>query len=260
VNRNRQYNKSQYAWQRGWKPARPSHNYFFAGIFIVIIISLVIIGLTLIISNIQHLVAMLVAAMLMLGAVMCWLIIAFIGWRWLRDRTGYMSVQRQQSPRYTTNSASREPKQLIQPIVNTVPPIYSSFQTNQGPKIPSASLSPAQFEQEVAWVFGHRFGLRSEVVGKANDGGIDVKLYDSAGTLVGIIQAKRYDEHKALNPGFLRELDSCKRRMGVANAYLVTTARFSVAVCQQSQEMGINLVDGQLFESWRQSAYTGNSY
>ena len=93
------------------------------------------------------------------------------------------------------------------------------------------------------------------MVGRSKDGGIDVKLYDSGGTLVGIIQAKHYKEKKALSPSFLRELDSCKQRMGVERAYIVTTAHFSPAFRQQAQKMQIDLVDGAMFEEWRNRAY-----
>jgi len=49
---------------------------------------------------------------------------------------------------------------------------------------------------EVAWVFGTLFKLRAEVVGRLRDGGVDVKLLDRHGALVGIIQAKHYNEKK----------------------------------------------------------------
>ncbi len=177
-----------------------------------------------------------------IGSVAYWGIMSVVVWRWskARERRGRTSADALQTAQVMPDQA---PKRIPSTIAR------------QGKHIPAVTLSSAEFEQEVAWVFGTLFKLQAEVVGRANDGGIDVKLYDSGGTLVGIIQAKRYDEKKTLNPSFLRELDSCKRRMGVAHAYLVTTARFSADLRRQAEEMHIDLVDGSTFEEWRQQAY-----
>lgn len=118
----------------------------------------------------------------------------------------------------------------------------------------AVNLSPSDFEEEVAWVFARLFSLKPQRVGGKGDGGIDINLYNDRGTLVGIVQAKRYGANKTLNPSFLRELDSCKRRLGVRRAFLVTTAQFSAETRQQAKNMGIDLVDGRLFEEWRAKA------
>jgi hypothetical protein len=128
-------------------------------------------------------------------------------------------------------------------------------QQQKGQLVPAARLTPTQFEREVAWVFSQLMPVKPQLVGGAGDGGIDIKLYADTGTLVGIVQAKRFNERQALNPSFLRDLDSCKRRLGVRRAFLVTTARYSPAVCEQAKEMGIDLVDGPLFEKWRKQAH-----
>jgi restriction endonuclease Mrr len=116
------------------------------------------------------------------------------------------------------------------------------------------NLSPSDFEKEVGWVFARLFPVKPQLVGGIGDGGIDLNLYDTSGTLVGIVQAKRYGANKTLKPSFLRELDSCKRRLGVRRAFLVTTAQFSAETRQQAKDMGIDLVDGKLFEEWRAKA------
>jgi len=179
-----------------------------------------------------------------IDAILYWMIISLVAWRRLKvpDR-----------PVRTAPHALSTARVI--PDDHLGKGAFTTARRAAPPLTPSIALSPAEFEQEVAWVFGKLSGLQAEVVGKSNDGGIDVKVYDATGTLVAIMQAKRYTEQKALNPGFLRELDSCKRRMGVPRAYLVTTARFSDEVLQQAQEMHIDLVDGQLFEDWRQKAY-----
>ena len=211
---------------------------------------LVAFGFTLIFNNIQHLAIIVLVGLLTLGAIGCWLIIGFLGWRWFRNQNQHPTAPGYMPQQIPTNSP-------VAPLIN-VAPVRANWQvppSYQAQLVPAVNLTPAEFEQEVAWVLGHRFGLQAEVIGKTNDGGIDVNLYDAAGVRVAIVQAKRYDTSKALNPGFLRELDSCKRRMNVPNAYLVTTAHFSLSVSQQAQQMGIYLIDGQLFESWRQSVY-----
>jgi len=179
-----------------------------------------------------------------IGAVIYWLLVGIFALRWLKGQRTYK--ERLENNHTAMRAAS--------PRLNEIT-VVSPTVSGQRSLISAISLSPSQFEQEVAWIFSKRFHLQAEVVGKSNDGGIDVKLYDAGASLVAIIQAKRYDENKTLNPGFLRELDSCKRRMGVPRAYLVTTARFSADVRQQAEEMHIDLVDGRLFHEWRQQAH-----
>lgn len=117
--------------------------------------------------------------------------------------------------------------------------------------IPSAELSPADFEREVGWVFCNLYQLRAVICAGSGDGGIDVKLLDNDSHLVGIIQAKRYAPDKALSPAYLRDLYGVKCATGVSRAWLVTTARFSNEVRLQAHHLGIELVDGQRFESLR---------
>lgn len=42
--------------------------------------------------------------------------------------------------------------------------------------MPGTKLSPKEFELEIAWVFKTLYNVRTEVVGGAGDGGIDVKV------------------------------------------------------------------------------------
>lgn len=209
----------------------------------VLVLALATIRLPEPLPDVRNLGTMAVIGLVVIGAVIYWLAVGVAVWRWFkaRERRTRVSVKALNTARVVLNE---KPKFVA-----------STIARKQSPRMSAVMLSPHEFEQEVAWVFSRLFGLKAEVVGKSNDGGIDVKLYDATGTLVAIIQAKRYDENKALNPGFLRELDSCKRRLGVPRAYLVTTARFSADVRQQAQEMHIDLVDGRLFEEWRQNAY-----
>lgn len=241
-----------YKWRRGFKRVRRYQKILILlGTAVLLLVGVSVLGLTLFfvafrsapvdLSNVGTIGLISVVGV---GAVIYWLIVGVVAWRYLKSQSvqGIMS-----------KSAIAVP-QPVAPHLNQ-PTVVTPAMGGRPTFTPAVLLSPSQFEQEVARVFGRRFGLQAEVVGKSNDGGIDVKLYDAHGTLVAIIQAKRYDEKKTLNPGFLRELDSCKRRMGVPRAYLVTTARFSADVRQQAQEMHIDLVDGRLFEEWRQAIH-----
>ena len=232
----------RYAGRHSWKTARHRRfNIIPIAVTFIGVIGIAAVALLLILSNVRQFAVVVLVTGLGVGAIACWVIIGFVGWRWFKGRSTFSN---------RVSAPSLNTAQAVEPSSPGRPRL-----AEPNGLLPAASLTPAQFEQEVAWVFSNWFGLRAEVVGKSNDGGIDVKLFDAGGTLVSIIQAKRYHEDAALNPGFLRELDSVKRRMGVANAYLVTTARFSEGVKLQAQQMQIYLVDGQLFEEWREKVY-----
>jgi HJR/Mrr/RecB family endonuclease len=114
------------------------------------------------------------------------------------------------------------------------------------------SITPRDFEHEVAWVFGTLFALQAEVVGAAGDGGIDINLYDRSGMRVAIVQAKKYS--RTVPPSALRDLDSCRRRTGVRRAFLVTTGKFSKATHQAALGMKIDLVDGEKYAVLKKQA------
>ncbi len=244
-----------YSWQRSWKRIKHQRNKFIlAGTAIIVLIGLGVFVLALVLASVQlpkplpdlrNVGRIAVIGLVGISAVIYWTLLGVVVWRWFK-------TQPRQSIGTEKTLSTARPLYREQPKLMTLPlaqPVR---------RVPAVTLSPAEFEQEVAFVLGTLFGLHAEVVGKANDGGIDVKLYDPTQTLVAIIQAKRYDKDKTLNPSFLRELDSCKRRMGVPRAYLVTTARFSSDVRQQAQDWHIDLIDGSLFEEWRQKAYASS--
>ena len=234
----------RYVGRQSWKTTRRRRfNLIPIVVTFIGVMAVAAFALILILSNVRQFAVVVLVAGLGLGAIACWVIVGYVGWRWFRMRT------------VDNNRVSVQSLNAALPVAGVESKAAGPGVGQPNGLIPAASLTPAQFEEEVAWVLGNWFGLRAEVVGRSNDGGIDVKLYDTGGTLISIIQAKRYHENAALNPSFLRDLDSVKRRMGVANAYLVTTARFSEAVQQQAEEMHIYLVDGQLLESWRQKVY-----
>lgn len=106
-----------------------------------------------------------------------------------------------------------------------------------------SSLSPTQFEYLVAELIEAK-GFHPRVVGGRGDGGVDIEVYGQQGTLIGIVQCKRYDPNKALPPTFVRELAAVRYRTGVKKAYLATSTYFSEQTHYEAAQLGIELVSG----------------
>jgi hypothetical protein len=105
------------------------------------------------------------------------------------------------------------------------------------------AFSAKAFEDEVAEIITFLSGFKAEVVGKAGDGGVDIRIY-KGNRFIGIAQCKYSDPVKTLPPRYIRELYAVKQRVQVEKAYLVTTARFSVQSVSEAQAFGIDLIDG----------------
>ncbi len=127
-----------------------------------------------------------------------------------------------------------------------------------GKSIPPAhELSPEELENEIAWILQtlSKTG-RAELTGGQGDEGIDIKLFDQAGMLKTIVQVKRLRPDAYCKPTHLRDLDSCRRRLGVSKALLATTGRFSQKTTEDAATWNINLWDGAKIEEYRKKAYT----
>lgn len=116
-----------------------------------------------------------------------------------------------------------------------------------------STLSYADFEHEVARLFNVLTPYKAIVMGGAGDKGIDLQLLKD-GQLVGIVQCKKYDPSRMLQPGFIRELHSCKIDYNVDRAYLVTTAHFSNQSRREAERKGIILIDGDRLNEIRLKA------
>lgn len=118
-------------------------------------------------------------------------------------------------------------------------------------------LTPAEFEQEVAWVVGtYTKGATTEVVGGSGDGGIDINVYNDSHKLVGVVQVKhRTNPNEAIEPKEVQAMDSIKQRMELEHAWVVTNARFSGSTMDLGKRYGILLIDGVHFEKARRKAY-----
>jgi hypothetical protein len=114
------------------------------------------------------------------------------------------------------------------------------------------TLSPSDFEHEVARIIQAKTGLRAVVCGGKGDGGVDVRVYRGE-QVIGIVQCKRYDPVKTLPPSFVRELVTVRDEEGVAIAYLVTTGRFSTETREFANRRNIRLMDGNELEASRRN-------
>lgn len=122
---------------------------------------------------------------------------------------------------------------------------------------PAHELTPEQLENEIAWTLETVSpNLRAELTGGIGDDGIDAKLYDQSGMLRIIVQVKRLRPDTYCKPTHLRDLDSCRRRLGVAKALLATSGKFSRKTQSQAQEWKITLWDGEMIERRREEAYS----
>lgn len=130
--------------------------------------------------------------------------------------------------------------------------IDSTFTFNEmTPTIGQRNRHASEFEYEVASLINETTGKRTTVVGGAGDGGVDIKVHDQQGRLVGIVQCKKFAPHKVVSPGYLRELNTVKHQHQVNTAYLVTTGRFSNDSQKLAQQLGIRLIDGQALAEMR---------
>lgn len=118
---------------------------------------------------------------------------------------------------------------------------------------PLDELSPTQFEREIAWLFNTITPTKALVVGGAGDGGVDIELHQN-GKLVGIVQCKRYDPTRMLQPDHVRAFYATKTQRGVNRAYLVTTARVSKATINEAKKLGIQVMDGNELNTHYQKA------
>lgn len=101
-----------------------------------------------------------------------------------------------------------------------------------------------KFEHDVAALIQQLTKKRTEVVGGAGDGGIDIKVFGEKRRLVGIVQCKHYSPDKVIPPAHIRDLNTVKHSNHVNIAYLVTTGRFSDKSHKLAKQLGVRLIDG----------------
>ena len=105
------------------------------------------------------------------------------------------------------------------------------------------ALSPAEFEDYVAYRIFERQGYQVHNTPNSKDGGIDIIITDSAGQQA-IVQCKRYKG--TVGAATVRELYGTMMHANVGQAYLVTTGKFSREARQWCAGKPIGLIDGNL--------------
>lgn len=100
------------------------------------------------------------------------------------------------------------------------------------------------FEHEVATLISKTTGKKAIVTGGAGDGGVDIKVFNEVGALVGVVQCKYTNSERPIPPSHIRDLNSVKNFHSVGTAYLVTTGRFSNDSHELARTLGIKLLDG----------------
>lgn len=118
---------------------------------------------------------------------------------------------------------------------------------------PLDKLSPTEFEREIAWLFNMMTPTKALVVGGAGDGGVDIELHKD-GKVVGIVQCKKYDPTRVLQPDHIRAFYATKVQKNISRAYLVTTARVSKQSLKEAEKLGIQVMAGDELNEHYQKA------
>lgn len=84
-------------------------------------------------------------------------------------------------------------------------------------------LTGAEFEQEIAALLC-RFGMKAKRVGKAGDGGIDIRI-EREGTSAILVQCKALD--KPVGPAVVREMIGVRQAAALSPAWIVSRSGFS---------------------------------
>jgi hypothetical protein len=118
---------------------------------------------------------------------------------------------------------------------------------------PLDKLSPTEFEREIAWLFNVMTHTKALVVGGAGDGGVDIELHKD-GKIVGIVQCKKYDPARVLQPDHIRAFYATKVQREISRAYLVTTARVSNQSLKEAEKLGIQIMAGDKLNEYYNKA------
>jgi HJR/Mrr/RecB family endonuclease len=132
------------------------------------------------------------------------------------------------------------------------PKIEATFDFDEAP--PSRQKAATEFEYEVAGLIHKMTGKRTEVVGGSGDGGVDIKVYEADGRLLGVVQCKNLASNKTVHPTYIRDLNTVRHYHQVKTAYLVSTGRFSEDSQKLAQQLGIKLIDGTALTRLRKKA------
>lgn len=108
-------------------------------------------------------------------------------------------------------------------------------------------LSPAAFEHLIARLLKAKGFVDAQLVGGANDRGVDIVCRDSDGSLIAV-QCKRYapnDASRRVGAPVVQLLSAMALQRRAHRGILVTTAAFTASAYQQARDFDIELIDGE---------------
>jgi HJR/Mrr/RecB family endonuclease len=109
------------------------------------------------------------------------------------------------------------------------------------------SLNPRKFEELVEAIF-RDFGYDVILTPKPRDGGFDVRAIrkDSVGTLLYLIECKRFSPHRPVGPEIIRSLYGVVEQQRASCGLLVTTSRFTKGAKEEARKNGIQVGSARL--------------
>ena len=105
-------------------------------------------------------------------------------------------------------------------------------------------LTPVQFEEVVAELLENRGYRDVELVGGANDQGIDITCVDPAGRST-VVQCKRYAAKRTIGSPLIQHFFGMIVHAGAERGIFVTTSTFSTPARRLAEEREIDLIDGK---------------
>lgn len=117
------------------------------------------------------------------------------------------------------------------------------------------SLEPRRFEQLIEEIF-RDFGYATMLTPQSGDGGVDIRAIkkDQVGTLLYLIECKRYSPQNPVGPEIIRSLYGVVEQEHASCGLLVTTSRFTTGAKEVARktEYKLALHDYQDLVSWLQ--------
>lgn len=105
-------------------------------------------------------------------------------------------------------------------------------------------LSPLEFEMTVAWLLQTGGFTNVQVIGGANDLGVDIRCYDESGNLV-VVQCKRFAPHRRVTSPMIQHFMAIALHHGAHGKIFVTTSDYTSQAIALALDAGVKLIDGE---------------
>lgn len=115
---------------------------------------------------------------------------------------------------------------------------------------PLSTLSPVQFEEEIARLLKRDFWLNVKVLGGSGDGGIDVAGIGPDGARI-VVQCKRYAKTSFVTPTQVRDLAGARAMHTADFALLVTTGTLTSQASITARLAKIDVLTAKGINRWR---------